>query len=154
MTVAASDWLSNFLQAADDWLTNAAGMQTLMGVGNAAACTAKGHWQDFDSSPTAPYYKLNVTKIVDDNPAAVMRHGTSVEVYIVWPVDKQNGDSERDIAMRATNAFGKLLADLKGSVGTYFVTPPAREYEAPQRTADDSPDAGCWDATILLTSEI
>ncbi len=160
MVVAASNYISNTLQAVDDTIANCATFRAVMGAGSVAACQALSKWQDYRTAETAPFYRLVFTGGTDvEQGIRTQRHSVEVEFYACWPVATLAvaQDTERDKTMRATNAWGAILSELASLIGTStsaYIMKAIRQYQAPQLTPDDTDHPDCWDATIVFNVEI
>lgn len=155
MTVSAAYWISNSLQAVNDLLIACPTYATL---GFNASNT---YWQSVRSGPIAAPYACIVLLDGDEDESSALKVVTrmnNVGVYLVWANMDVGGDTARDKTMRATNAFGQLLSEITGLIGTSTYLPRAtRRYEPPTRTSDkDDQDeqANAWEASITFSWEI
>ncbi len=160
MTVSPANYISNALKAVDDTIANCAIFQTLMGQTTAAGVQALGKWQEYRAAESVPYYRLvfnggtDVERVIKGS-----KHSLAIEFYACWTIATQaaGGDTEIDTTMRALNAWGLFLEQLSANItdqsSSTYLMKAVRQYEAPQRTADDDDHPKCWDASILFSVE-
>ncbi len=151
-TVTASGWMSNSLQAVEDVLVNCAAFQTLMGVASVSAARGKVVWQSTRAEMTAPYTLIRIMDggSVSEPATRLPEHVDSVAVLLVWS-EITGGTTASDVARAQLNAFGALLDQIAGLVGTStYIARATRSYEAPEILPDDSAHAGAWSAVITF----
>jgi hypothetical protein len=151
-TVTASGWMSNSLQAVEDILANCAAFQALMGVATVALARGKVVWQCTRGEMTAPYTLIRIMDggSVSEPATRLPEHVDTVSVLLVWP-EITGGTTASDVARAQLNAFGALLDQIAGLVGTStYLARAERSYEAPEILSDDGPHVGCWSAVITF----
>ena len=160
MTVSPVGIFGNSFTSVVNLFANCAEIQTMLGVGSAAAATPLIQYGRSHGVITPPAVFVNIHKI-ERPQIALDTWGLQCDVaaWIAWPFAPmaQVGDTSLDKFMRALNRADMINYQMRALVATNDPTLPARldelEFLTPRMCADDDTELkGCFELGITFTS--